>query len=188
MRAERVTPERPHDVASQLRVLLGLRQLDQPIDAAAVLHRPDDPALHVDRRLLLIELPELLVSAHVAELRHGFGAQLRVLFALRGLQQPILVARHHEGAENAPLHVDVGRRAINLAEHRTGLGSAMDAKILNRLALKIRRRRSLWRSSGALPARAANCSAPARTTLAASPCGDAVPFDALLEDRHGLFW
>ena len=49
------------------------------VDVAADEHRLQDALLDVDVALLLIELPQLLVRPHHAELLHGFGAQLGVV-------------------------------------------------------------------------------------------------------------
>ncbi len=87
---------------------------------------------------LLIELPQLVVRAHDAELLDRFRAQIRVLLGLRRGQQPLLFTRDHEGPQNPALDVDVGGRGVDLGEHRAAFRATHHAEILDRLVLKLR--------------------------------------------------
>ena len=59
---------------------------------------------------------------HVAELGHRLEPQLGVLLALRRLEQTVLLAGDHEGAQDAALHVDVGRRGVDLGQDGAASG------------------------------------------------------------------
>ena len=70
--------------------------------------------------LLLIQLRQLRMRAHDAELLDGGRPQLGILFALRGGKQAIFLSAGHERAEDPLLDVDVGAGGVDLGEQRRG--------------------------------------------------------------------
>ena len=120
-----VSPERPPPsmpscwmaLTAQIHVRVGVRHFGQVRDVAAHHHALQHLLLDLDRRLLLIELPQLVARAHHAELADRFRSQLRRLLAGGRGEHALLVAGHHERAKDLSLDVDVRRRAVDVAEH-----------------------------------------------------------------------
>src|SRR6185503_19313298 len=102
-----------------------------------------DLPLYFHRRFLLIHLPELFVCAHGTELPDSLRAELGAGLGLGRRQQPILLARRRKRAQNAALHVHVGRRAVDLGQRGAAFAAAVRAEVLDGPALELGRRAAL---------------------------------------------
>src|SRR5262249_39812226 len=129
--------------AAQLGVLLALGEVDHARDVAAAEHRREHELLELDRRLFLIELPQLLVRAHRSELPNRFAAKLRVLLTLRGHVDAVFLPGRHERAEDPPLDVHVRAAGVDLLEDLATFTAALASEVADGAALQLRRRAAL---------------------------------------------
>src|SRR5262249_54948888 len=113
--------EVPDGLAAYRRILLAARELQQALRVAADEERAHDLPLELARGLGLVEGPDLVVGSHDPELPDGLAPQLGIRLPPGRGEHGALLAREHEAAQDVLLHVEVGRRSVDLAEHAAAL-------------------------------------------------------------------
>ena len=130
--------EVPDRLAAELRILLALGQLHEPVGAAPdeerVHHRPLDHG----RGLGLVERPQLVLGAHDPELLDGLAPQLGVGLGPGRGEDAALLARDHEAPEDGLLHLHVRGRGVDLAQGLAALRTSEHPQVLDGLPLQIR--------------------------------------------------
>src|SRR5260221_11687751 len=124
-------------LAPALGVLLGPRQLDEPVCVAPYEERVDQGTLGGNGRLGLVQGPELVLCPHHAQLLDGLTPQLGARLALGRGQDPALVTGEHEAAQDGLLQLDVGRGSVDFAQGLAALGAAEEAQVLDGFALQV---------------------------------------------------
>ena len=101
-----------------------------------------------------VDLQQLLLRAHGAELLHGLGAQLGHRLCSRHLEQLRTIAGAHERAEDVALHGDVVGALEDVEQRLLAVGAAKRAEMLHGASPAdpdCRRARcpmTIWRASG----------------------------------------
>ena len=98
----------------------------------------EDLLLDLYRGFRPVEVPQLILRTHDAELVNGIHAQFRRFLRLRRGQQAFAVAGDHKTLKDAPLDRRVRGRSIYVGHHLTALPASEDCQIPQRFHLQIR--------------------------------------------------